>query len=342
MVTMFKKRRIMLLLLSLLFLIFIASCGSENKDVEAGNLEEDSNGNSDATDFPDKPIQMIVSYSAGAATDTQARILTQYAEEEFGQSIAVINMEGAGGSVGWNHFSQVDPDGYTIAAYNLPHIASKPLVEQTEYTSETFEPIANWGYDPTVFAVLADSPFHTLEDVIEASKENPNSVSVGNAGLYVGQHLATLLLEDEAGVELQSIAYDGASDAQSSLLGGEIDIQAGNLSDIYRLGDEVRILAVAAEERHDYIPDVPTFKEQGYDVVMSTDRGVAAVDGTPPEVVDVLTEKFLEIMNREDFQEDMEAAGADLMIMGGDELEQEFETRSEFIEDLLTRLGHTK
>src|SRR5699024_11502173 len=135
MVTMFKKRRIMLLLLSLLFLIFIASCGSENKDVEAGNLEEDSNGNSDATDFPDKPIQMIVSYSAGAATDTQARILTQYAEEEFGQSIAVINMEGAGGSVGWNHFFLVYPVGYYIASYKMQSFDLHPLVGQSAYTT---------------------------------------------------------------------------------------------------------------------------------------------------------------------------------------------------------------
>ena len=321
-----------------LVLIGLTACSGSDEAVKSPNTGEGSQKD----EFPSQPIQLIVSYSAGAATDTQARILAQYAVEALGQPLVIVNMEGAGGSVGWNHFSKVKPDGYTLAVYNLPHVLSKPLVENTEYTPETFIPLANWGYDPVVFGVLSDSPYQTLEDLIEDVRANPEQITIGNAGLYVGQHLAILMLEDEAGIKFQNIPFDGAADAQAALLGGTIDVQAGNLSDMYRLGDQVRILAVAAEERHKYLPDVPTFKELGYDVVMSTDRGVAAVKGTPPDIVETLTNGFLEIMNRDDFQAEMEQAGADLLIMGGEELQQEFAQRAERIEDLLTRLGHVK
>jgi tripartite-type tricarboxylate transporter receptor subunit TctC len=326
------------MILTFLFLTVLTACSGSDDAAQQTNTGNPSGSG----DFPNQPIQMIVSYSAGAATDTQARILAQYAVDVFGQPVVIVNMEGAGGSVGWNHFSKVDPNGYTIAAYNLPHVLSKPLVENTEYTPETFIPLANWGYDPVVFGVLPNSPYQTIDDLIEAAKSNPEKITIGNAGLYVGQHLAILMLEEEAGIKFQNIPFDGAADAQAALLGGTIDVQAGNLSDMYRLVDQVRILAVAAEERHKYLPDVPTFMERGYNVVMSTDRGVAAVDGTPPEVVERLTDGFLEIMNREDFQADMEQAGADLLIMGGEELQQEFEQRAKMIKDLLTRMGHVK
>lgn len=320
----------------MLFIVLTACSGSDEA------TQQTDTGENSTDEFPSQPIQLIVSYSAGAATDTQARILAQYAVEALGQPLVIVNMEGAGGSVGWNHFSKVKPDGYTLAVYNLPHVLSKPLVENTEYTPETFIPLANWGYDPVVFGVLPDSPYQTIDQLIEDVRSNPEQITIGNAGLYVGQHLAILMLEDEAGIKFKNIPFDGAADAQAALLGGTIDVQAGNLSDMYRLGDQVRILAVAAEERHKYLPDVPTFKELGYDVVMSTDRGVAAVEGTPPDIVETLTNGFLEIMNRDDFQAEMEQAGADLLIMGGEELQQEFAQRAERIEELLTRLGHVK
>ncbi|UFU01180.1 tripartite tricarboxylate transporter substrate binding protein [Radiobacillus kanasensis] len=291
---------------------------------------------SSSEDFPEKSIQMIVAFSPGAATDTQARIIAKHAEKYLGQELVIVNKPGGGGQVGWNEFSTVKKDGYTLAAYNLPHIITQPLVSDTTFQLDTFEPLINWGGDPTVFAVKGDSDIQTLEDLIAKAKESPNSVTIGNPGKYVGQHLATLLLEQAAGIQVEAVPYQGSSDAIAALLGGHIDAVAGNLSDIYRLGDDVTALAIGTEERHSFMPDLPTFKELGYpSVIMSTDRGIAAVKGTPPEIIAKLEEAFLKIMEDEEFLADMEKAGADMLIMNRDEAIEDMKKRQENYKALL-------
>ncbi|MGJ9382479.1 tripartite tricarboxylate transporter substrate-binding protein [Salipaludibacillus sp. CF4.18] len=174
------------------------------------------------------------------------------------------------------------------------------------------------------------------------SKAAPGSITVGNAGMYVGQHLATLLLENEANIELEDVPFQGAADAIASLLGGHTDVVAGNLSDIYRLGDEVIPLAIATEERHSFAPDIPTFSELGFtDVIMSTDRGIAARQGTPPEVIDKLEKAFIEILTDEKFLDEMEQAGADMLIMNREEMIEEIKIRTETYQELLDSIGVT-
>ncbi|MDC3426237.1 tripartite tricarboxylate transporter substrate binding protein [Aquibacillus sp. 3ASR75-11] len=293
--------------------------------------------------YPNKSVQMIVSFTPGAATDTQARIIAKYAKQYLGQELVIVNKPGGGGQVGWNSFSKVKPDGYTLAAYNLPHIITQPLVNDTAFQLDTFEPIVNWGGDPTVFAVKKDSDIQSLDDLIERAKASPGSITIGNAGKYVGQHLAILLLENAAGIDVEDVPFQGSSEAISSLLGGHTDVISGNLSDIYRLGDQVRPLGIASEERHPFDPSIPTFKEQGYpEVIMSTDRGIAARKGTPEEIIKKLEKAFLQILKDENFVKDMEKAGADLLVMNRQEVIKDLEARSDEYKDLLKSIGVVK
>ncbi|WP_052144706.1 tripartite tricarboxylate transporter substrate binding protein [Halalkalibacter okhensis] len=314
-------------LFSCMILLFLASC---------------STGATSTTNeqFPDKSIQLIVAFSPGAATDTQARIISKYASEYLGQELVIVNRPGGGGQVGWNSFSTVSPDGYTLAAYNLPHIITQPLVGQTSFEVDTFEPLVNWGGDPTVFAVRADSEIKNLEELIEEAKRSPGTITIGNAGLYVGQHLATLLFEDAAQIDLEDVPFQGAADAIASVLGGHTDVVAGNLSDIYRLGDDVIPLAIATEERHPFSPEVPTFAELGYpEVIMSTDRGIAARKDTPVEIIEKLEEAFLNILSDPEFLAEMEQAGADMLIMNRNEVIADMEARTIVYEELLRSIG---
>ncbi|MBU9714077.1 tripartite tricarboxylate transporter substrate binding protein [Evansella tamaricis] len=320
------KRIFTLVILSLCSLFILAGCNSE----------------ATGDDFPNKSIQLIVAFSPGAATDTQARIISKYASEYLGQELVIVNKPGGGGQVGWNEFSNVDPDGYTLAAYNLPHIITQPLVGQTAFSVDSFEPLVNWGGDPTVFAVRSDSHIESLDDLIAEAKESPGSLTVGNAGRFVGQHLAILLLEHSANIELEDVPYQGAADAIASLLGGHTDVLSGNLSDVYRLGDEVRPLAIATEERHSFAPDIPTFGELGYpEVIMSTDRGIAAVDGTPPEIIDKLENAFYLLLQDEDFLKEMEQAGADMLVLDREEVIEDMKIRTESYKELLDSIGVT-
>jgi tripartite-type tricarboxylate transporter receptor subunit TctC len=120
-------------------------------------------------DFPERPVMLMVSYGAGGATDFQARIVTMTAgnDDALGMPVAIINKPGAGGRVGWNWLAtQADADGYTLGAYNVPHFIAQSIKGGVEYSTDSFEPIANWGADPAVFVVGADSDFNSMADVI--------------------------------------------------------------------------------------------------------------------------------------------------------------------------------
>jgi tripartite-type tricarboxylate transporter receptor subunit TctC len=148
-----------------------------------------------AADYPDRPILMMVSYGAGGATDFQARIVTMTAgnEDALGMPIAIINKPGAGGRVGWNWFAtEAENDGYTLAAYNIPHFIAQSVKGGVQYSRDSFEPIANWGADPAVFVVNKDSEFNSMADVVAFAKANPGKLTFSGAGLFVGHHIAAL------------------------------------------------------------------------------------------------------------------------------------------------------
>jgi len=321
-----KTKKISIIIVALVFII-ISNIGC-------------SNSQSTKSDFPNKPIQLIVSFSPGAATDTQARIIAKYAKKYLGQELVIVNKSGGGGSVGWNSFSSVTPDGYTLTAYNLPHIITQPLVGQSTFKVETFDPIINWGQDPTVFAVTKDSSIQDLSDLINRAKQAPDKITIGTAGKYVGQHMAILQLEKQANIDVKDIPYKGAADSIASLLGKHTDLVSGNLSDLYRLSDQVRILAVATKNRNPLIPTIPTFTELGYsEVIMSTDRGIAAKKGTPREVVNKLEQGFMNIMKDTQFLDDMKRSGSDMLILNREQVQEEFENRKVLYKQLIKNVG---
>ena len=190
-----------------------------------------------AQDYPDRPIMMMVSYGAGGATDFQARIVTMTAgnEDALGMPIAIINKPGAGGRVGWNWFAtQAENDGYTLAAYNIPHFIAQSIKGGVEYSADSFEPIANWGADPAVFVVAADSEMNSMDDAVAYAKENPGKLTFSGAGLFVGHHIAALQLEKAAGVKMAYIpTKGGGAAAMKAVIAGEVMAGVNNLSDAY-------------------------------------------------------------------------------------------------------------
>ena len=184
--------------------------------------------------YPERPIMMMVSYGAGGATDFQARIVTMTAgnEDALGMPIAIINKPGAGGRVGWNWFAtQAEADGYTLGAYNIPHFIAQSIEGGVEYGADSFEPIANWGADPAVFVVGADSEFNSMTDVVDYAKANPGKLTFSGAGLFVGHHIAALQLEKAAGVKLAYIPNNkGGAGAMKAVIAGEVLGGVNNLS----------------------------------------------------------------------------------------------------------------
>jgi tripartite-type tricarboxylate transporter receptor subunit TctC len=296
--------------------------------------------------YPERPLMMMVSYGAGGATDFQARIVTMTAgnEDALGMPIAIINKPGAGGRVGWNWFNtQAEADGYTLGSYNIPHFIAQSIEGGVSYSTDSFEPIANWGADPAVFVVGADSPFNSMEDVVAYAKENPGQLTFSGAGLFVGHHIAALQLEKAAGVKLAYIPNNkGGAGAMKAVIAGEVLGGVNNLSDAFRAREagNVKILGVFDLERNEFLPDVPTLAEQGFDIDNSSVnfRGVMVPKGTPQPVIDKLSETVPEMFKNGRVVKKMKAGGSPMHIMTRDEVLEMWAAREETLQELLSGL----
>ena len=296
--------------------------------------------------FPERPIMMMVSYGAGGATDFQARIVTMTAgnEDALGMPVAIINKPGAGGRVGWNWFAtQAEADGYTLGAYNIPHFIAQSIEGGVDYSSDSFEPIANWGADPAVFVVAADSQFNSMADVIEFAKTNPGQLTFSGAGLFVGHHIAALQLEKAASVKLAYIPNNkGGAGAMKAVIAGEVLGGVNNLSDAFRAREagNVKVLGVFDLERNDFMPDVPTMAEQGFDIDNASVnfRGVMVPKGTPQPIIDKLAEVVPTMFANSRVSGKMKAGGSPMHIMTRNEVLDMWAAREETLKELLSGL----
>ncbi|MFK7938556.1 MAG: Bug family tripartite tricarboxylate transporter substrate binding protein [Roseovarius sp.] len=299
-----------------------------------------------AQDYPDRPIMMMVSYGAGGATDFQARIVTMTAgnEDALGMPIAIVNKPGAGGRVGWNWFAtQAEADGYTIGAYNVPHFIAQSIKGGVEYSTDSFEPIANWGADPAVFVVAADSEMNSMQDVVDFATANPGKLTFSGAGLFVGHHIAALQLEKAAGVKMAYIPSNkGGAGAMKSVIAGEVMGGVNNLSDAFRAREagNIKILGVFDLERNEFMEDVPTMKEQGFEIDNASVnfRGVMVPKGTPQDVIDRLAATVPAMFENGRVAKRMKAGGSPMHIMTRDEVLEMWAARQATLETLLEGL----
>ena len=294
-------------------------------------------------EYPESPVSIIVAYSPGGATDFQARIVTMMAglEEYLGQPIVIINKPGAGGQVGWNWcIEKGSKDGYTMLAYNVPHFIAQSIVYKTKYNIREFEPIANWGADPAVLIVPEDSPFNTAQELINYAKENPKKITVSGAGMFVGHHIAFLQFSEAAGIEMTYIPEKGGVPAMQSVVAGKVKAGFNNLSDSYRNKDRIKILAIADIQRHEFLPDVKTFKEMGVDVDDSSVnfRGIAFPKGVPQDIIDKCAEILPKMFNDKKVINKMKASGSPRRVMTRSQVITMFQERESYLGPLLKEL----
>ncbi len=301
-------------------------------------------GPSFAGEYPDRPVSLMVAYSPGGATDFQARIVTMVAakKEYLGQPIVIINKAGAGGRVGWNQFAtKAKNDGYELGAYNLPHFIAQSIKFKTKYTIDNLEPIANWGADPAVLVVGKNSPFNSVDDLVAFAKKNPGKITVSGAGLFVGHHIAFLQIQKATGVKLTYIPHKGGAPALKSVLGGQVMAGVNNLSDAYRSRNELKILAIADLKRNKkFLPNVPTFKELGYNVDDSSVnfRGIMVPKGTPPKIINFLADRVVKMFNNKRVIKRMNGSGSPIRVMNRDQVLKMWKDREVFLKKLLAGL----
>ncbi len=267
-----------------------------------------------AVAFPEgKPITLLVPYGAGGTADATARFLAKGLERELKTSVQVVNKPGAASQVAHVALLHSKPDGYTLSYSVLPTVAIHYLdpERQAPYTRKSFQPVA-WHWDtPQVLAVLTGSRFKTLDDLVREARANPGTVTISDPGLLSAGHLVSLFLQRAAHLTLASVHFESGAQSVTATLGGHVTAIAGGTSDAASrvASGDFRVLGIADEKRSEFLPDVPTMRSLGYDVIAVSGGGIIAPAGTPMEVVSILTTAIKKVIETEEHKKDLDRYG---------------------------------
>lgn len=289
--------------------------------------------------FPEKNLKIIVPFAPGGGVDTTCRMLAEVAPKYLGdKKIIVENMPGGGAVIGHTFVSKAKPDGYTILAYTSS-VVSNPMTKKTTYTHKSFKTIAMYCFDPEILMVPADSPYKTLEDLINAAKEK--ELSVATPGYSTSHHIASLIMESKLGVKFGYVHNESAAMQLQQLLGGHVDagMMAMGEATSYVKDGTLRALAVAVAERDPNVPEVPTFKEAGFDLEWGAFRGLAVPGDTPDETVQALDKIFKDIIADPDYVASMEKAGFPVVYRNGADFAAYVEIVAEDLQKVIPTLN---
>lgn len=305
-----------------------------------GCAEQSDTGGSAAEDFPAKEVRYVIPFDPGGESDITARLQQQALEKALGQPVVVSNRPGGGGSVGWSELANGTPaDGYTVMGANLPHTLLQPLArDDAGYKTEDLKWVYIFESTPNAFVVPKDSPYNSIQDFVDAAKNE--TLTVGGSSDFSANHMGTLALNEKAGVELTYVPFSGTAAAAPALLGGQVNALMTYNTEALELQDQgAKVLAVASEERLDELPDVPTFKEEGLDVIEGAWRGVAVPPDTPDEIVNRLADAFEQVNQDPQVREKMTNLGFHIEDMGPQEAADFISTRQEEARQLLQTFG---
>ncbi|MCP5156638.1 MAG: tripartite tricarboxylate transporter substrate binding protein [Ectothiorhodospiraceae bacterium] len=239
-------------------------------------------------DYPERAVQFIVPFNAGGGTDVSQRTFNKYAEPLVGQSIVVVNKPGAGGTTGWAELVRARPDGYTLATVTVPQQIVPALAKprQTGYKLDQLTNICVYAIVPDVLLVREESDWKTMADLVAHAKANPKKLKASNTGTLGADFMTTLYIEHAAGVEFTQVPFTGGSKALQAILAGNTDVMVASARYAVSQKGKLRTLGIATRQRFPLVEDIPTFVEQGYDVVSQRYRAIAGPPGLPQSVVE--------------------------------------------------------
>ena len=242
-----------------------------------------------AQTWPQRPVKVIVPFTAGGSTDTQARIISERLAVALGQQFIVDNRVGAGGVIAAEFVAKAPADGYTLFFAATPQFLIVPLIQKVNYDPlKDFAPISILGTNPSVLAVHISVPAKTLQEFIDYAKAHPGELNYSSGGTGSTTHLAAALFASRAGLKMTHVPYKGGAQSVTDLIGGQIQMVFGNTSDMiqHSKSGKIRLLAVSGEKRAPQFPDLPTIAEFYPGFRSGTWNGFLAPATTPRTVID--------------------------------------------------------
>jgi len=259
------------------------------------------------------PVSYVIPFGPGGESDISARLQQPFFKEKFGQDLVVSYKPGGGGAVGWASLNGLKGDGQTIMGVNLPHIIIKPAQKAVGFKTEDLNNFYMFHFTPDALIVPANSPYKTLQDLIDDAKAKPGKVTISGSGKASANHLAQIKFDKMAGVKTTYVPFKGTGAAVAALLGNQVTAEWGYTTVGVKQGDAVRMLAVAMEERHPLLPNIPTFKELGFDMVGGAYRGIALPNTASAETTKMWSDMVGEINKDPAFKKKMLEGGFALL-----------------------------
>lgn len=266
----------------------------------------------------DGPVNYVIPFGPGGESDISARLQQPFFKDKFGQDMVISYQPGGGGAVGWASLNGLSDDGKTIMGVNLPHIIIKPAQKDVGFKTADLNTFYMFHFTPDAIVVTADSPYQTLADLIADAKAHPGEVTLSGSGKASANHLAQIKFDKLAGTLTTYVPFKGTGAAVTALLGKQTKAEWGYTTVGAKQGDAVRMLAVAMDERHPLFPDVPTFKELGYDMTGGAYRGIALPNTASAETTKMWSDMIAEVNADPVFQQKMLDGGFAMLDVGAD------------------------
>ena len=299
--------------------------------------------------YPSRAVTMISPFPPGGVSDTITRPLDAALETIFKQPVVLENKTGAAGAVGAQYVAATKPDGYTL----LSHIVSisgfaavdKLFGRQPKFTNADFIPLARIIADPIVMIVNNDLPYKTLKDLVADAKANPDKLIYSSSGLYGASHIPTALFAKSAGdLKMRHLPTNGGGPAVTAVFGGNVNffMSPTSIALPHIRAGKVHPLAVSSTKRVKVLPDVPTFKEHGYDLEYYFWVGIFAPKGTPAPIVTTLRDGLNKAAHSQQFLDTIEKLGQELAYMDQPEFAKFWEIDAKRQEDAINSIGRVQ
>lgn len=331
-----KKRTA--LVLALLSCFALTGCGGGGQKSSGGAAPAAKKVN-----YPTKNITMICPWGAGGGTDSILRALCKSAEKDLGKTITVSNVTGGGGATGHAAIMKAKPDGYTIGmiTFELNSMVPQKLVP---FSYKDFDPVIRVNTDAAALTVRKDAPYNTLKEFVAYAKAHPNEISIGNSAPGSVWHIAAGLMAQKTGIQVKHVPFEGAAPGVTALVGGHIQAVAVSVAEVRAQvqSGQLKILGVMDDKRDSLFPDVPTFKEQGVDVVFGTWRGIGLPKGVDPAIKKIIVDDFTKAMKDPAFIDYAKKMGLTLSYLGPDEFGKYLAENADLVDKTMDSIGLKK
>ncbi len=297
--------------------------------------------------FPTKNINLYIGYNPGGGVSNSCLVLAEGLKKSLNQPVIINYRPGASQAVAADFVSKAAPDGYTLIYLSIFDILSKIIIDGPilKFRMGDFTSLGATAYSPYALAVNAESPWKTLESLVEAAKKSPGKISYGSVGVHSQTHLVAELFSMKAGLSLNHIPFQGGGPADTALLGKHVDMcfgSVGRFGDRIKPGGGLRLLAVTNPQRVPDVPEVPTMKEKGYDITNATWHALLGPKGLPKPVRDVLVQGFKKTADDPQMIAALANAGSYSLYQSPEEIDRRVQTEYKEIQEILAKIGLKK